>query len=136
MSQQIRLFFLAVAVALLLAGCVVTQIYPTVQESNVSLRPGDLEAHGIAFITPSAATSEEEVKQAIALIFAKTLRDGRNNVRVLTLAETLGAIDQAGLADAYKRMYEDYVDTGLFKGDILKQIGTATETRYIAQIKV
>lgn len=136
MSFKIRSFCLAVAAALLLAGCVVSQIYPTVRESNISLRPGDLEAHGIAFITPSAATGQEEEKQAIALVFAETLREERKNVRVLALAQTLGAINRAGLADAYKRMYDDYVDTGLFKGDILQQIGTATDTRYLAQIKI
>ncbi|MDH3412996.1 MAG: hypothetical protein OEM98_10965 [Gammaproteobacteria bacterium] len=130
------MFCLALAAALLLAGCVVPQIYPTVRESNISLQPGDLEAHGIAFITPSAATGQEEEKQAIALIFAGTLRDERKNVRVLALAQTLGAINRAGLADAYKRMYDDYEDTGLFKGDILQQIGTATDTRYLAQIKI
>lgn len=136
MSEQYRSFCLAVAAVALLAGCVFPQIYPTVWVSDISLRPGDLEAHGIAFITPSAATGQEEEKQAIALVFAETLRDQRENVRVLALAQTLGAISQAGLADAYKRMYDDYRDTGLFKREILQQIGEATNTRFLAQIKV
>lgn len=135
MNNKIRLFFVMVA-AVLLGGCFGTQIYPTVQERNISLRPGDLETHGIAFITPSAATGQEEEKQAIALVFAETLREERKNVRVVPLAQTLSAVNQAGLADAYKRMYEDYRDTGLFKADILQKIGGATGTRFLAQIKV
>ena len=98
--------------------------------------PGELEANGIAFITPSAATGQEEERQAIALVFAETLREQRPNVRVLALAQTLSAINQAGLADAYKRMYDDYRDTGLFKADILQKVGQATATRFLVQIKV
>jgi len=123
-------------VAVALGGCFTPQIYPTVRERNISLQSGDLEAHGIAFVTPSAATGQEEEKQAIALIFAETLREQRKNVRVLALAQTLGAINQAGLADAYKLMYDDYRDTGLFKAENLARIGKATGTRYVAQIKV
>jgi len=54
----------------------------------------------------------------------------------VTLAETLGAINKAGLADAYKRMYDDYRDTGLLSRDVLKQIGAATGARYLAQLKL
>lgn len=123
--------------ALLLGGCAASpQIYPTVRERNLSLRPGDLEAHGIAFITPSAATGQEEERQAIALVFAETLREQRKNVRVLALAQTLGAINQAGLADAYRQMYAYHRETGLFKADILSQVGKATGVRYLAQIQV
>ena len=124
------------SLGLMLTGCFSPQIYPTVRERNISLHPGELEAHGIAFITPSAATGQEEEKQAIALVFAETLREERKNVRVLALAQTLGAINAAGLADAYKRMYDDYRDTGLFKADILQKIGRATGTRFLAQLKV
>ena len=136
MRRRFHTFWAAAVATVLLAGCFTPQIYPTVRERNISLQPGDLEAHGIAFITPSAATGQEEEKQAIALVFAETLRERRPNVRVLGLAQTLGAVNQAGLADAYKRMYDDYRDTGLFKADILQQIGKATGTRYLAQIKV
>jgi hypothetical protein len=136
MGERIHSFWIATAAAMLLAGCSVPQIYPTVRERNISLQPGDLEAHGIAFITPSAATGQEEERQAIALVFAETLREKRTNVRVLALAQTLGAINKAGFADAYKRMYDDHRETGLFKGEILQQIGKATGTRYLAQIQV
>jgi len=135
-TMQRRAFFFAVGLSVVLSGCFGTQIYPTVKDRNISLRPGDLEAHGIAFITPSAATGQEEEKQAIALVFAETLREQRKNIRVVALAQTLGAINRAGLADAYKRMYDDYRDTGLFKADILSQIGKAAGARYLAQMKV
>lgn len=136
MGERLRFFWGAVAAAALLGGCFSPQIYPTVRERNISLQPGDLEKHGIAFITPSAATGQEEEKQAIALVFAESLRDERKDIRVFALAQTLGAINRAGLADAYKQMYDDYRDTGLFKAEILRSIGKATGMRYLAQIKV
>ena len=128
--------FLVWALAFLLAGCFTAQVYPTLQLRSISLRPGDLEAHGIGFITPSAATGQEEEKQAVAFVFADVLREERRNVRVVPLAETLSAVNKAGLADAYSRMYHDYRDTGLLKFDILQKIGVAVGVRYIAQIKV
>jgi hypothetical protein len=136
MRGKLLSFWAAAAAAMLLAGCFTAQIHPTVRERNMSLLPGDLEAHGIAFITPSAATGQEEEKQAVALVFAETLREERKVVRVLPLAQTLGVINRAGLADAYKRMYYDYRDTGLFERNVLREIGKATGTRYLAQIKV
>ncbi len=136
MGEQLRSFCVATVAAVLLAGCAVPQVYPTVRERSISLQPGDLEAHGIAFITPSAATGQEEEKQAIALVFAETLKEQRKNVRVLALAQTLGAINQAGLADAYRRMYAYHRETGLFRADVLEQIAKATGTRYMAQIQV
>lgn len=136
MNSRIRSFLVTAMTAVLLGGCFTPQIYPTVKERNISLQAGDLEAHGIAFITPSAATGQEEEKQAIALVFAEALREQRPNVRVQALAQTLGAVNQAGLADAYKLMYHDYRDTGLFKAEILAQIAKATGARFVVQIKV
>ena len=123
--------------ALLVArgGCR-THYFPTQQEQLISLRKGDLEASGIAFITPSTITGQEQEKQAVALTVANVLKGERPALRVITLAETLGAINGAGLSDAYKRMYDDYRDTGLFSGEVLKRVGAATGTRYIAQLKL
>jgi len=121
---------------LALAGCSTTQIYPTLQEQTISLRPGELEAAGLAFITPSTVTGQEQEKQAVALSFAEVVKRERPALRVTTLAETLGAVNKAGLADAYKRMYDDYRDTGLFSGEVLKRVGVATGARYIAQLKL
>jgi len=126
----------ALVPALVLAGCFGTQIFPTLQERGISLRAGDLEASGIAFVTPSAATGQEEEKQAVALVFADVLKRERAGVRVVPLAEALSAINTAGLADDYKRMYEDYRDTGLFRRELLARVAAATGARYIAQIKL
>src|SRR2546423_989666 len=52
------------------------------------------------------------------------------------LAETLSAVNRAGLGDAYKRMYEDSRDTGLFSSEVLKRVGAATQARYIAHLKL
>lgn len=128
----------AIALASLagLGGCFTAQVYPTVQERVISLKPGQLESYGIAFITPSAATGQEEEKQVVAFIFADVLARRRERVRVVSLAESLNAINKAGLSDPYKRMYEDYRETGLLKRDVLEQLGRTTGSRYIAQIKL
>ena len=121
----------------LLAGCTSPGMYyPTVQEQAISLEKGDLDAHGVAFITPSTVTGQEQEKEAVALTFANVLKRERPNLKVSTLAETLGAINQAGLAEAYKRMYEEYRDTGLFSGDTLRRIAAAAGARYIVQLKL
>lgn len=127
---------IACATAFALSGCFSAQIFPTRHDNVISLRKGDLEAAGIAFITPSAATGQEEEKQAVALTFADILKKERPGIRVVTLAEALGAINKAGLAEAYRRMYDDYRYTGLFERDMLSRLGGITGTRYIAQLKL
>jgi hypothetical protein len=121
---------------LALAGCASTQIYPTLQEQSISLSPGDLEAGGVAFITPSTVTGQEQETQGVALSFAQVLKVERPGLRVVTLAETLGAVNRAGLAEAYKQMYNDYRDTGLFSGEVLRKVGGATGARYVVQLKL
>ncbi|HJQ63291.1 MAG TPA: hypothetical protein VJ834_10530 [Burkholderiales bacterium] len=120
----------------MLAGCFSAQIFPTRHDNLISLRKGDLEAAGIAFITPSAATGQEEEKQAVALTFTDIMKQERPRIRVVTLAGALGAINKAGLAEDYRRMYDDYRYTGLFERDMLRKLGTITGTRYIAQLKL
>jgi hypothetical protein len=127
---------LLAALIFALTGCQSTQIFPSLQEHRISLRPGDLEASGIAFITPSTVTGQEQEKQAVAFTFADVIKRDRQGLRVVTLAETLGAVNKAGLADAYKRMYDDYRDTGLLSRDVLKLVGAATGARYLAQLKL
>jgi len=121
----------------LLAGCSTSPLYyPKVQEQAISLSKGDLETSGIAFITPSTVTGQEQEKEAVALTFTDMLKTERPGLKVATLAETLGAVNKAGLAESYKRMYEDYRDTGLFSADTLRRIGAATGARYVAQLKL
>ena len=121
----------------LVAGCSGPAIYyPTVKEQAISLSKGDLEAAGIAFITPSTVTGQEQEKEAVALTFTDVLKQERPQLRVSTLAETLGAVNKSGLADTYKRMYDDYRDSGLFSAEALRRVGAATGMRYVAQLKL
>jgi hypothetical protein len=125
------------AASALLAGCSTPLIYyPKVQEQVISLRKGDLESAGIAFITPSTVTGQEQEKEAVALTFTDVLKNERPSLKVSTLAETLGAVNKANFSEGYKRMYEDYRDTGLFPAEALRRIGTATGMRYVAQLKL
>jgi DUF971 family protein len=127
---------LLAVLCLALAGCSTTQTYPTLQVQSISLRKGDLESAGLAFITPSTVTGQEQEKQAVALGFADVLKEERKDLRVVTLAETLSAVNKAGFADAYRKMYDDYRDTGLFPGDALRRVGQAAGARYLAQLKL
>jgi hypothetical protein len=127
---------LGAALCLALAGCYGTQIFPSLQEQRSGLQPGDLEAGGVAFITPSTVTGLEQETKSVALTFAEVLRRERPAVRVITLADTLGAVNRAGLGNAYKHMYDDYRDTGLFSADVLRKVGGATGTRYVVQLKL
>ena len=134
MSGCMRLVAL---VAALLGGCTTGLLYyPKVNEQVISLSKGDLEAAGIAFMTPSTVTGQEQEKEAVALTFTDVLRGERPGLKVIPLAETLGAVNKAGLAETYKRMYEDYRDTGLFSAEPLRRVGAATGTRYLAQLKL
>jgi hypothetical protein len=120
-----------------IGGCAnMDQIYSSTRHENLGLQVGDLEAHGIAFISTSASTGREEDRQAAALLFAQVLRERHPDLRVVTLSETLGRVNAADLADAYIGMYDDYRDTGLMRNDVLKKLGSATGSRYLAQLKL
>jgi hypothetical protein len=121
----------------LVAGCSTAPVYyPTVQAHVISLPKGALEASGIAFITPSTITGQEQEKEAVALTFTDVLKSERPALKVSTLAETLGAVNKAGLTETYKRMYEEYRDTGLFSAEALRRVGAAAGARYVAQLKL
>lgn len=124
------------ACTIALTGCVSVQEFPASQSRSISLVAGDLESEGIAFITPSTATGREEEKQAVALIFSEVMKRERPGVKVVSLPESLSAINKADLAEAYKRMYDEHRDTGLFKREMLEQVGRVTRSRYIAQIQL
>ncbi|MDD5168942.1 MAG: hypothetical protein PHN75_09000 [Syntrophales bacterium] len=123
-------------ILVMIGGCFLPQVSDTTQKLIISLQPNDLQKNGVAFITPSTATGQEEEKQAIALIFTDVMKKDRPQIRCLTLAETLNAINKAGLADEYKRMFADYRDTGIFSRDVLRKVGAATGTKFVAQIKL
>jgi hypothetical protein len=120
----------------LVSGCFVPQKQFTDKHRDFSLGKGELANHGLAFITPSTVTGQEEEKQGLALIAVEVLKEKRPDIRCVALAETLSAVNKAGLAEQYKAMYIDYRDTGLFKKDMLKQIGELTGVKYVAQLKL
>ncbi len=136
MLRRLRnaLHFLSLISLLALGGC--EQVYSDFTERSISLEPGDLERGSLAFITPSTVTGQEEEKQAVALTFSDVLQSERPEIRVVTLAEVLSTVNTAGLDVQYKEMYEDYRDGGLFKSELLKEIGETLETRYLAQLKL
>ena len=53
-----------------------------------------------------------------------------------TLPESLGAINRAGLAPEYRKMLEDYRETGIFSRDTLAKVGHVTGTRLLVQLKL
>ncbi len=112
------------------------QRYSTERYQSLSLGAKDLETYGVALITPSTVTGQEEERQAVALTFGEVLKKARPGIRVVTLPETLGAINRAQLGDEYRQMYEEYRNTGLFRRDTLAKIGQATQARYVAQLKL
>jgi hypothetical protein len=119
------------------AGCSTPPTYYTTLSTQVvSLRAGDLESGGLAFITPSTVTGQEQEKQTVALAYADVLKRERPKLAVFSLAETLSAVNKAKLVEPYRRMYDDYRDTALFPADVLKRVSEATGSRYLAQLKL
>lgn len=135
-SKLIKTFALCLVIATTLYACTRNQVYSTAHDSVVSLEPGQLEAAGIAFITPSTVTGQEEDKQTLASIFSEVLEKERPAIRIVSLPKTLSAINSAGMAEDYKQMYIDYRDTGIFKRELLNAVGEVTGARYLAQLKL
>lgn len=134
--RPVRLL-LALLTAMLVAGCGTTaQRHSTIRDNPVSLTRAQLQAGGLAFITPSTVTGQEEDRQGLALTFASILRQNRPELRCLSLSEALGAINKAGLSDDYKKMYEEYRSTGMLGRDRLRAIGKAAGVRYLAQLNL
>lgn len=112
------------------------QVHSATDHITLTLEAGDLERAGIALISPSAAQGHEEDRQALAFTFGRMLGEQRPDVRVVSLPESLGAINQGGLAEAYKLMYVEYAGTGVFNHDILVRIGEAIGSRYVLQLQL
>jgi hypothetical protein len=131
-----RPVFLGLLLALLPACTMLDQIVPTTRTHGISLKPNDLETNGLAMMTPSTVTGQEEDRQALALIYTNVLQERRPKIRIVPLADTLGEINRNGLAEDYRQMFDDYRFTGIFKRETLKAIGEAAQARYLAQIKL
>lgn len=123
--------------AVALAACGVTdQLRYEGQQSNLSLAADDLERHGVGFLTPAAATGREADKQALAQAFASALAAARPGVKVVPLPAVLSEVNAADLDQQYKRMYRDYLETGILEGSVLKRIGEISGARYLAQLSL
>lgn len=112
------------------------QVQKTLKYEAFALQPGDLEREGVAFITPSTITGLEQDRQGVAFLFARVLEEERPAIPVTTLAETLGAINRAGLQSEYKEMFTYYNETGVLPAATLARIGEQTGRRYIAMIQL
>jgi len=134
--RNISWFVYILLAAGMLSGCSVDQVHSTADHTDFSLDKNDLETYGLAFITPSTVTGQEEDKQTLAFAFAKVMQEQRPDIRVVTLPETISAINIADATADYKLMYVDYRDTGVFKRDLLKKVGDITGTRYLSQLKL
>ena len=124
-----------VLIIILLTSCA-PQISSETSHNQIALSGKDLRDGGIAFVTPSTVTGQEEEKQAVAFVFASTLKEQRPDLRIIPLPNTLSLINRAELADDYKEMYKEYRDTGIFSKDTLEKIAEASDIRYVAQLKV
>lgn len=126
-----------VALLAALTGCMlVPQVDTQIEVRNLGLATGDLERGGLAFITPSTVTTQEEDKQNVAFVFASVLKREHPDIRCVTLPEALGEINRAGLAEDYRKMYRDHRDAGIFEREVLRKVGQATGARYLAQLKL
>ena len=136
--RQTLFLLTAICALVCLAGCGPggAQIYSTINHHQFSLSGDALKNSGIAFITPSTVTGQEEEKQAVAFTFVETLKTQRPDIRCVSLPETLSAINKADLVDDYQRMFAEYKDTGLFDSKILYKVGQVTGARYLGQLKL
>ncbi|OOZ35922.1 hypothetical protein [Solemya velesiana gill symbiont] len=119
-----------------MTGCSTTQVHSSSKQHILKLEAGDLACDGVAFLTPSTVTGKEEDKQTFALVFTETLQAKRPDIRFKSLPHTLCSINRANLANDDKQMVIDYRVTGIFNRETLARIGEATDTRYIAQLKL
>ncbi len=133
---HVRLWSTVAAVAFCLSCATVPQTYKSLHHRSFTLMPLDLESNGIAFITPSTVTGQEEEKQAVASLFTEVLSTKRPDIPLMTLPQTLSAVNRAKIEVNYKDMYEDYRNTGLYNLDSLREVSKATNMRYLAQLKL
>lgn len=136
-------FMAAMSLTILLSACAnqelaanTKQSAPTTQVLVIALRSEDLRTGGLAIITPSSATGQEEDRQALALAFTEVLLNVRPDLRIVPLPQTLSAINRNGLTREYRQMFEDYRLAGIFDNEALQKVARVTETRYVAQLKL
>ena len=132
-------FVLFVAFSLVagLNGCGGSE--PTRSASKVSaplLTPGLLAEHGLGFLTPTAVSSREEDRHALALVFGSVFAELRPEVRIAPLAQILGAVNRAGMLRQYQKMYEGYAAAGVLERDTLAKLRGVTGVRYFCLLQL
>lgn len=133
--MSIRNLFFVLLAFNFLYGCS-TQLQSNI-EHNVHLLAKDaIKQHGMTFITPTTITGMEEDKQYLALTFSHALKKQRPELKITDLSKTLGMINQANLANDYKKMYDGYRETGIFNRTTLKKIGDLTNSQFVCQLKL
>lgn len=131
---------IAIAAGFLAAGCqhrsgqggVAT---PTAGAAQAAAA-GALATGGIAILTPTAGFGQEENRQSFAKVFAELLAERRPDLRVVPLANTLSAVNAAGLGEPYERMHNGYRNTGILDRDTLRSVAGAVGARYALQLKL
>jgi len=131
-----KTLILAAAVAMLCACESTPQIYSSPKHDTLKLDREELREGGLAFLTPSTVTGQEEDKQTLAYVFSSTLQSERPDIKFVPLSRTIGAVNRAGLADTYRKMYVDYRDTGVFDAAMMKRVAEATGARFLGQLKL
>jgi len=118
-------------------GCGNIFLHSDITHRVLSLAERELQDSGVALITPSTVTGRDEDKQALALAFYSVISEQRPDVKVVSLAHTLSAINRADLVEEYERMFvEEATETGIFRHDILGKITQVTGARFLAQLKL
>lgn len=134
---SIRLLAACMTLALLVTACTFApQRYTQPEIRANSLPPDALERGGLALLTPSTVTGQEEDRQTLALLFTQTLGAERPRIRLVHLPEVLSAINRDGLVNQYQHLYRDYSLTGVFDRDVLALLSRATGVRYLGQLKL
>jgi hypothetical protein len=114
----------------LVAGCASTgQLSANTETTDFSLDAAALRTEGIGFLTPTSATGQEANRMSLALAFSNEL--SARNLKVVSLAEVLSAVNQAGLTADYKSMVDDYDATGIMEKETLRRIGEVSGSRYL-----
>jgi len=123
--------------ALGLAACEsAPQVYSNPKHDTFKLSQAELREGGLAFLTPSTVTGQEEDKQTLAYVFASPLEAERPDIKFVPLSRNIRAVNRAGLADVYRKMYADYRDTGVFDAAMMQRVAQATGARYLGQLKL
>lgn len=125
-----------IGLSIFICGCANQQTQATTQVGENLLTRNDLQESGIAFITSSSVTGQEEDKPAMAMAFTQVMKNSRPDLRIVPQAATLSAINRAGLANEYRRMLEEHRVTGIFGRETLRKVADVTGVRYVAQLKL